>query len=115
MKKWSNFILIMFLFIDVGFAADTTKDIDNLRLEMEQSIIDVDLGKYRQIVRNIKDREILENGRIAYRFYELYKKCKIRFYGGAYEPSCIRGVNSGSEKLSAVLSFFSSDFQDKAS
>ena len=115
MKNWSSFIFIMILFIDVGFAADSTKDIDSLKIEMEQSIIDVDLGKYRQIVRGIKDRDILANGRIAYRFYELYKKCKIRFYGGAYEPSCIRDVNSGSEKLSAVLGFFSSNFQEKAS
>ena len=78
MKNWSNFILIMILFIDVGFAADSTKDIDSLKIEMEQSIIDVDLGKYRQIVRNIRDQEILANGRIAYRFYEL-SCCHHRF------------------------------------
>ena len=114
MKKWSNFILIMFLFIDVGFAADTTKNIDSLKIEMENAIIAQEKGEFKQLVWDIGNSSITGPGNVAYAFYELYERCKPQLEQVELLRSpCLTRLISKANQLSEDVSIFSPQFQKR--
>lgn len=104
----------MFLFIDVGFATDTTKDIDNLRLEMENAIITQNKGEFKQLVWDIGNNSITSPGNVAYSFYELYERCKPQLEQVQLLRSpCLSHLISKANQLSENIAVFSPQFQKR--
>ena len=111
--KYKFIFIALVLAKSLCFSVES-KNIDSLKIKMENAIITQNKGEFKQLVWDIGNSSITGPGSVAYSFYELYERCKPQLEQlELLRSPCLGNLISKANQLSEDKAVFSPQFQKR--